>query len=203
MPERVRAFIALRLDAAVDEAIAGLVERLRAPENSIGQDDTRERGIRWVRQANFHLTLFFLGPSVPRERLAPVADALGAIAQQTAPFEIAVRGVSVFPNLARPRVIWVGLHGDALVGLAARVAEAAERCGFAPEQRAYSPHLTIGRVRLRRSPGRLRRALSEVADSSFGVSRIERVILYRSEPGPQSSTYYELAAFPFGAGERG
>ena len=197
IPERVRAFIALRLDAAVDDAIAELIERLRAPENSIGKEDTRERGIRWIRRANFHLTLFFLGSSVPRDRLAPIADALGAIARMTAPFEIAARGVGVFPNPARPRVIWVGLHGDALAGLAARVVEAAERCGFAPERRAWSPHLTIGRVRSLPSPKQLRRTLSEVVDSSFGVSRIDRMILYWSEPGPQSSTYHELAAFPF------
>ncbi|HVA83385.1 MAG TPA: RNA 2',3'-cyclic phosphodiesterase [Candidatus Binataceae bacterium] len=192
LPEHVRAFIALRLEAAVDAAIAGLTERLRAPENG-----NPPEGIRWVRRANFHLTLFFLGPTVPRERLAPIADALGAIAQPTAPFEIEARGVGAFPNAARPRVIFVGLHGDALAGLAARVAEAAERCGFAPERRVYSPHLTVGRVRSLRSPARLRRALSEAAESSFGVSRIERVILYRSERGPQSSTYHELAAFPF------
>jgi RNA 2',3'-cyclic 3'-phosphodiesterase len=203
IPERVRAFIALRLDAAVEDAIAALIERLRAPQNEIWQNDIPEGGIRWVRRANFHLTLFFLGPAVPRERLAPIADALGAIAEATPPFEIVARGVGVFPNPVRPRVIWVGLDGDELAALAARVAEAAARCGFAPERRPYSPHLTIGRVRSLNSPGRLRRALSEVADSNFGVSRIERVIVYRSELGPQSSTYYELAAFPLGPRERG
>jgi 2'-5' RNA ligase len=198
MPERVRAFIALRLDAAVDDAIADLTERLRAPEN-----DNPQEGIRWVRRANFHLTLFFLGPAVPRERLAPIAEALDEIVIATAPFEIVARGVGVFPNPARPRVIWVGLHSDALAALAARVTEAAERCGFTPERRAYSPHLTIGRVRSLKLPGRLRRSLSKAADSSFGISRIERVMLYRSELGPQSSTYHELAAFPLGVGECG
>ena len=197
MPERVRAFIALRLDPAAEETIAAMIERLRAP-----RDGSQENGIRWVRRANFHLTLFFLGPAVPRERLAPIADALGAIAKQTAPFEIAARGVGMFPNPARPRVIWVGLDSSGpdrgeLAALAARVREEAARCGFVPERRAYSPHLTIGRVRSPRLPGRLRRSLNEMADSSFGVSRIERVMLYRSEPGPQSSTYHELAAFPF------
>jgi len=198
LPERVRAFIALRLDAAVDDAIAALIERMHAPQN-----DIREDGIRWVRRANFHLTLFFLGPAVPRERLAPIGDALGAIAEMTAPFEIAARRVGVFPNPARPRVIWVGLAGDELAALAARVAEAAARCGFAPERRTYSPHLTIGRVRSLNSPARLRRALSEAADSNFGESRIERVMLYRSELGLQASTYHELAAFPLGLRERG
>ena len=70
LPERVRAFIALRLDAAVEEAIADLIERLRVPQirrQTVYETDS----IRWVRRANFHLTLFFLGPAVPRERLAP------------------------------------------------------------------------------------------------------------------------------------
>ena len=194
LPERVRAFIALRLDAAVDNAIAALSERLKASDNGLRQDD-----IRWVRRANFHLTLLFLGPAVPRERLAAISAPLDAIARQTAPFEITARGVRAFPNLGRPRVIWVGLHGDGLPGLAARVAEAAARCGFAPERRAYSPHLTIGRVRSLKSSGRLRRALGEAAESTFGVSRIERVMLYRSELGPHSPTYHELAAYPFAA----
>ncbi|MGH7913275.1 MAG: RNA 2',3'-cyclic phosphodiesterase [Candidatus Binataceae bacterium] len=203
LPKRVRAFIALRLDAKVEEALAGLIERLCAPRN-----DIRDDGIRWVPRANLHLTLFFLGPSVPRERLAPIADALGEIAEAAAPFDIAARGVGAFPNLARPRIIWVGLDqvgldGDGLAGLATRVTEAAERCGFAPGRRAYSPHLTIGRVRSLKLPEPLRRTLGKTAASGFGVSRIERVILYRSEPGPQSSTYHELAAFALGVRERG
>jgi 2'-5' RNA ligase len=198
LPERVRAFIALRLDAAVEEAIAALIERLRKSQN-----DMREDSIRWVRRTNFHLTLLFLGPSVPRERLAPIAEALGAIAETTAPFEIAARGVGVFPNPARPRVIWVGLEGDSLLALAPRVAETAARCGFEPERRAYSPHLTIARVRSLNSPARLRSALSATEVSEFGVSRIERVMLYRSELGPQSSIYHELAAFPLSLRERG
>jgi 2'-5' RNA ligase len=203
IPERVRAFIALRLDAAADDAIADLIERLRVPANGFRQDATREGSIRWVPRANFHLTLFFLGPAVRRDRLVPVAEALGMIAKDTAPFEIVARGVGAFPDLARPRVVWVGLRSDELAELAGRVAEAARQCGFAPERRGYSPHLSIGRVRSLSSPGRLRRAFNEEAESSFGVSRIERMMLYRSEPGPGSSTYHELAAFPLDGGKDG
>ena len=193
LPERVRAFIALRLDATVEREIAALIDRLRTPESS-----DQESTIRWVRSANFHLTLFFLGPAVPRERLMPIAQALDAIAEVTAPFVIAARGVGVFPNLARPRVIWIGLEGVDLSALAARVANAAARCGFTPESRAYTPHLTIGRMRSPRPQQRLGASLGDIADLNFGVSRIERVVLYRSEPGPRSSTYHELAAFPLG-----
>src|SRR5438132_1457674 len=104
-----------------------------------------------------------------------------------------IAGLASIPERVRA---FIALRLDA-------AAEAAVRCGFTPERRPYSPHLTIGRVRSLNSPGRLRRALSEVADSNFGVSRIERVIVYRSELGPQSSTYHELAAFPLGPRERG
>ena len=193
LPERVRAFIALRLDATVERQIAALIDRLRTPESG-----DQKSTIRWVRAANFHLTLFFLGPAVPRERLLPIAQALGAIAEVTAPFVIAARGVGAFPNLARPRIIWIGLEGEELSSLAARVTNAAARCGFMPESRAYTPHLTIGRVRAPRPPQRLGESLGDAADLSFGFSRIERVVLYRSEPGPRSSTYHELAAFPLG-----
>ncbi|HEY2524541.1 MAG TPA: 2'-5' RNA ligase family protein, partial [Candidatus Binataceae bacterium] len=85
LPERVRAFIALRLDTAVDDAIAEMIGRLRTPRHDESgsaelRDRTRDDGIRWVRRQNFHLTLFFLGPAVARERLPAVADALAAVA---------------------------------------------------------------------------------------------------------------------------
>ncbi len=188
LPERVRAFIALRLEAAVDEAMAGLIDRWH----------TASDGIRWVSRSNFHLTLFFLGPSVPREHLSPIAEALGAIAAETAPFEVAARGVGVFPNPGRPRIIWVGLHSEELVRLAERVAKAAERCGFPAQARTYSPHLTIGRVRTPGSRARLRQMLAKEAETGFGVSRIERIALYRSELGVGSAVYRELADFALG-----
>lgn len=188
LPERVRAFIALRLDAAVEAEIASLSARLRAPGD----------GIRWVRASHFHLTLFFLGPAVARERIPPIAEALGAIAAESAPFEVEARGTGAFPGLARPRVLWVGLHGPELLRLAARVAEAAERCGFERERRRYSAHLTIARVRKHRAWRAIRRAFEQDAERGFGVSRIERIVLYRSELGPESSTYYEIAGFPLG-----
>jgi 2'-5' RNA ligase len=189
LPETVRAFIALKLDPAVEAAIATLTERLKAPND----------GIRWVRPSNFHLTLFFLGPAVARERIAPVADALEAVAAATAPFDLEARGAGVSPNAAHPRVIWIALHGSELIALAARVAEAVEGCGFQRKRRGYLPHLTIGRVRTPRSWRALRARFEGAAQQSFGISRIERIVLYRSELGPGASTYYELAAFPLGS----
>jgi RNA 2',3'-cyclic 3'-phosphodiesterase len=191
LPGRVRAFIAIRLEKAVEDAIASLIDRLSVPAEGGG------RAIRSVPRENLHLTLFFLGPSVPRENLVPLADMLDAIARMAMPFEAAVRGLGAFPNLGRPSIIWVGLESPELVALAERIAVAAERCGFAPERRAYTPHLTIGRVRAR-IPDNFKRSLRAEVDSSFGTSRVQRVILYRSETGPRAAAYSEIASFPLG-----
>jgi 2'-5' RNA ligase len=188
LPETVRAFIALKLDRAVEAAISTQIDRLRSPND----------GIRWVRASNFHLTLFFLGPAVARERIAPVAEALEAVAAASVPFDVEARGMGVLPDVTRPRVLWIGLHSSELMTMAERVAEAVERCGFKREQRRYLPHLTVGRIRAPRAWRALRPKFEQAAGENFGVSRIERIMLYRSELGSESARYHELAAFALG-----
>lgn len=189
LPATLRAFIALKLDRTVEAEISALIDRLRSPND----------GIRWVRPSNFHLTLFFLGPAMARERIGPVAEALGTVAATSAPFDLEARGMGVLPDAARPRVIWIGLHSPELIELAECVAEAVERCSFRRERRGYLPHLTIGRVRSPKSWRAMRLKFEQAADRNFGISRIGRIILYRSELGSESARYHEIAAFPLGA----
>src|SRR5689334_17455072 len=101
-------------------------------------------GVRWVRQTNLHLTLRFLGDAAETRLLTALDTGLAAIAAQTLPFSIEVRGTGAFPNLHHPRTLWLGLVGSDLVRLAEQVEAAVVTCGFTPESRAYSPHLTIG-----------------------------------------------------------
>lgn len=194
MPDRVRAFVALRLSAEVEQAVADFIESIQPPGNPHGG------GIRWVRRANLHLTLRFLGREVAAPALEQLDRALGQIASATAPFTIGVRGAGAFPNLAWPRVIWVGLESPELAVLAARVEAAAVEAGLAPERRAFSPHLTIGRVRNFIGWGATRRAIKAAAERDFGRTAAESMILYRSILGTEASTYEELARYPFGGG---
>lgn len=184
-PDRVRAFVALRMSAEVEDALAEFVETLRASSS----------GVRWVRRANLHLTLRFLGDRVAAEQLEQVHQALKEIAARTAPFVIGVRGTGTFPNSERPQVVWVGLASSELVDLAGRVEAAAVRCGLAPERRPFSPHLTIGRVRHRHGWAAVRGALNDAATRDFGATRADSIVLYRSVLGPETSTYSELARY--------
>jgi 2'-5' RNA ligase len=185
LPDKIRAFVAIRMGAEVEDAIARFINPLRELDS----------GIRWVRQTNLHLTLRFLGNGAETTLLAALHDRLAEIAARSSPFTLSVCGTGAFPNLTRPRTLWLGLVGDELVRLAEQVEAAAVNAGFPPESRAYSPHLTIGRVRDLRGWQRIRSFLEEAARREFGSSETAEIILFRSILGGKGSQYQELARY--------
>ena len=186
----VRAFIAIRMNEQVEESVAKAIDELRHAGD----------GVRWVRRANLHITLKFLGPAVDSHRLQRLTSGLRQLAMKTAPFELAAAGVGAFPDLERPRAIWIGLHSmesGALAALAARLETVAAEYGFEREKRRWNGHLTIGRVGDRRIASKTRDALDAAREREFGVSTIESITLYRSHLGPDGSSYEALATFLF------
>lgn len=183
----VRAFLALKLGDKIESAIAAFIDELRAPLD----------GIRWVPRRNLHLTLKFLGDAAPPDRLAALARAVSLLAHETPALELVAIGAGAFPNLARPRVVWVAIDGDGLATLAADVESAAVQCGFARETRAWSPHLTIGRVRDPRKFTTARTAIKRHAHRRFSAARVSAITLFRSSRGNTTSTYQALASFAF------
>jgi RNA 2',3'-cyclic 3'-phosphodiesterase len=193
MPDRIRAFVALRLSADVKRAVADFIEALGPAGNSCGT-------VRWVRRADLHLTLRFLGDRVEAETLERLDRALIRIAASTTSFTIRVRGTGAFPDLTRPRVVWAGLESTELIALASRIERGAIESGLAPERRAYSPHLTIGRVRGLGGWSAIRPAIEAAAERDFGHSAAQSMILYRSMLAVDAARYEELARYPFGGG---
>jgi len=187
LPLKIRAFIAIRADAAVERAIADLIAQLRA------HDD----GVRWVSSANLHLTLKFLGPAVPLEQIERLTPALETIAAATIAFDVEAVGVGGFPDLRRPNVLWIGLRSDALKDLTVHVDDAAAQSGFAREQRAFNGHLTIGRVKRPRLHSHTRASLEAAKNRDFGNSTIREMTLYRSITGAGGPTYEALSKFQF------
>lgn len=101
---------------------------------------------RWVMPEALHLTLQFLG-EVPEAMSENVRNELHLVAARHGPIELALRGVGGFPNLRRPRVIWVGTEGgERLIDVQADVVRSLTPLGFEPERRQWSPHLTLGRA---------------------------------------------------------
>ncbi len=187
LPDRIRAFIEVRMSDQVQRAVAEFIDAQRSERD----------GIQWVRRGNLHVTLKFLGAEVELGKLVPLVGLLDRVAHETAPFTVATRGIGAFPDMKRPRVIWAGLESEALGVLAESVQAAANQCGFERERRGWSGHLTLGRVRNPRHARGTLRALEAEREREFGVSRITAMTLMRSQLAPEGSIYEPLATFAF------
>lgn len=182
----IRAFIAIEIEAATVRRIAAAIHQLKA----------RIGAIRWVGAGNFHLTLKFLG-NIDESKIEPIGAAL---AETLGPFPrltINAKGLGVFPNPKRPRVLWVGLVGSELVALQAKVDSALTPLGFAPEEKKFTPHLTIGRWRQGERADRtleieLGQELGKWSDYEFGATPINDVILFQSDLKPAGAIYRRL-----------
>ncbi len=135
----IRSFIAIELPVEVREQLLILENKLKGKLNIPAS---------WVKPDNIHLTLKFLG-NVPQEKISYIGDALTTIMQQVPPFYLELDAPGAFPNAKRPRILWVGLAGDLreLVTLHKDIDTVLNCLGFPPENRPFSPHLTLCRIR--------------------------------------------------------
>ncbi|MGH7897860.1 MAG: RNA 2',3'-cyclic phosphodiesterase [Candidatus Binatia bacterium] len=182
----IRAFLAIQ----PAENVLQSLEALQVELGETGAD------ARWVRREAMHLTIQFLG-DVRENELPQIQSGLGEALCEQQPFEIECRGLGVFPNQKRPRVVWVGLRGEGLVRLAERTETVLSPLGFPPEERDLTPHITLGRVRSMRGWEGLQRVLKVSGERSFGSSTIDHATLYRSELRPDHAVYTVIAEFPF------
>ncbi|MFN2284536.1 MAG: RNA 2',3'-cyclic phosphodiesterase [Anaerolineae bacterium] len=190
-PETLRTFIAIPLSPPVIAKLGDVQRALRRT--------CPERAVSWVKPENIHLTLFFLGDILP-ERQAPVEAALSVVARNVRPFTFSVQGAGAFPNLNRPRVIWVGMEEPSgqLALLHRAVNEAMENVGFQPENRPFSPHLTLGRIRRRISredAHAVGDALQQIEVGHLGDVTVGELIFFRSVLKSSGAEYTSLAKF--------
>lgn len=187
--EQIRAFIAIELPDPVKEGLSSLMDRLRPAEHPY---------VKWAGTEGIHLTLKFLG-NTAQEKVPRIIEAIAEAAQGFSPFEVQIGGLGVFPNLQRPRVIWVAVTGEVerLITLQRGIDQALLPLGFSLEKRSFTPHLTLGRLRERASPGE-RRSIGElVAATECGEGihfDVGAVSLMRSTLTPSGAIYSRLAS---------
>jgi 2'-5' RNA ligase len=183
----LRAFIAVEIPSSLQKKIQESTAGLR---KTLGNEL-----IRWVPPQNVHLTLKFLG-DVSSFSLELIKQMLTAEAAQYPCFEMQVEGIGSFPNPRRPRVIWVGLRAPAaLESLQRGIESASARLGYAADEKSFSPHLTIGRVKQNLSAleiQRIRAALEETKIGLLGVVHVDAAHLFKSDLQPSGSVYTRL-----------
>jgi 2'-5' RNA ligase len=190
MAKMIRTFIAVELPPEV----RGRAARL---QQSLAESGAN---VRWVERDNIHLTLKFLG-EIEDVQVAAVCRVLQQVAAGSEPFELEVTGVGAFPNAERPRTLWVGIDGgaDALIAMHGRLDAALAQLGYRPDERRFSPHVTIGRLRNSRDSRRLAAALAEKADWKAGAVSVDEAVVMASELTPQGARYTVMGRGPLGA----
>ena len=181
----IRAFIAANLAPSVSEEMAKVQSALLSPDCDI----------RWVKPQGFHLTFRFLG-NIEQTRVAPILTALRAAARLQPRFQVRTQGLGAFPSLTRPRVLWARLSGDGLRELHTKIEAALGSCGFPSEDRAFRPHITLGRVRSLRGWSQVLEGIKEYLQHDFGESLIDTVTLYQSDLRPGGAVYTSLGVAP-------
>ena len=179
----MRLFVGLDLPPEVVRNLEHLLEELRPTAR-----------IQWSPPANLHITTKFIG-EWPEERLPELRSALAALPPRPA-IPLHIRGVGFFPNPHSPRVFWCGIDAPGLEALAADTDGATAALGIESEKRAFSPHLTLARVKERLDLQPLREKIATLPSLDFGTFLANSFFLYRSKPGPKGSVYTKLAEFP-------
>ncbi len=185
----IRSFIAI----AVPESV------LRSCEEIMARLTGLDLHGRFARSQSMHLTLQFLG-NIEEEQIPGIAQILEQAGKGVAPFDLEVGRLGVFPHLANPRVIWIGVEPvDALMTLQSKIQQGLEPLGFPKENRDFHAHLTLLRLKSRKNLGGLRGYLqAEGPHQRAGVIQVEEIHLYQSILKPQGAEYRKLLTFPLG-----
>lgn len=182
-------FIAVPLPDAVKRELKERSAKLRAAY------DYR----RWVHGQDYHITLKFLGPCAPQQ-LTEVRRALPAAVRGAAPFTLQLGGVGCFGRSDAPRILWAGVRGDldVLRRLQAAAEAAVSPLGFPPEDRPYSPHVTLARQYQGAPVPFGEQAEAWGADWTCEPWTADSAVLYRTDFG-QSPMYAVVDEVRFGA----
>jgi 2'-5' RNA ligase len=173
----MRLFTAIDLPEEMLEKLGAFLGRLRPLAK-----------LRWTAMENLHITTKFIG-EWPEARIDEMKTALREV-KQTDPISISVRGVGWYPDQRRPHVFWAGVEAsEPLANLAQATEQAVAAIGVPVDTRAYSPHLTLARVKYAVP---LDDVIQAAGDPDFGAFQVSSFNLYVSENGK----YSKLAEFP-------
>ncbi len=136
---------------------------------------------RWIPEENIHLTLAFLG-DVPLDRIHYAAGAIDAACADHAPFTTEATQLGYFGRRGRPRTIWSGVASgaEAITAIQSSIAEALTWNGFDLEQRPFTPHITIARIKLPKRKPDLVSHIEHDAHQCFGAIPVTQVLLMQS-----------------------
>jgi len=181
--EKIRIFIAIELPQDIKENLQSLQEELKKANADV----------KWVKPENIHLTLKFLG-YVPASQIPEIIQELKSGLDGFGTFSVEIAKLGSFPEKGKPRVIWTGVNSGSenIVRLQNKVEDFLKKFNFPIEERKYTPHLTIGRVRGLQNIKLLQDLIGTRNNVQFGNMNVENVSIIRSDLKPEGPVYTTL-----------
>jgi 2'-5' RNA ligase len=188
MTDTFRAFIAIDLPESVKSSLSEAQEALKLYGFRV----------KWVRPQNIHLTLKFLGDTATADT-DKIAEAMTLAAKNCPIVSLTAKGIGVFPNVRRPRIIWAGLNGqfETLVNLQQTLDAHLADLGFARDTRTFKSHLTLGRVKGKIASDRMIAAIDKLKEFESKSFEANQVILFKSELRPNGAVYTKVHGIAF------
>lgn len=177
-----RLFIAIELHSnPVLETVINEFKKAFAPDN-----------IKWVNTAQMHLTLEFLGDT-DEKNIPQIIDAIIRSCAGIAPFNLTIAGAGVFKSVYNPTVLWLGAQQSApLEKIKYMLGACLKELNFQTEERAFKPHLTLGRVKQFNNVGLLKMMLAKYHEKLVAQDVIGEVTLFESILTQQGPLYRKL-----------
>lgn len=183
--DNLRTFIGIDIKPSDD--LLGVFYKLK----NVLKDDS----IKWVDTSTLHLTLLFLGET-ENNQVNQISIELEKTLQLFIQFSIKIKGLGTFGR-PDPKVIWAGFEpNDLLLALKHKVDETLLPFGFEDENKVYSPHLTLGRVKFLKNKQQLQNTLQVYKDKAFQDVLVDKVIFYQSTLTNKGALYRPIKVFP-------
>lgn len=182
-----RAFVAIEMNDEVRNNLSAVQAELKKTDAHV----------KWIKPENMHLTLSFLG-DLSTDTITRICEQLDIIGARTRPLSLTVTGLGTFGKRHSTRIIWAGFTGDvkALCELQTGIHLAMDDLGLSLDDKSFSPHMTIGRVRSARGIDKVKRILETKRDADFGHLEAARVVLMKSVLTPAGPEYSLLHKSP-------
>ena len=183
---QIRSFIAIEMSLPVKTKIEDIQNKLKSSASDI----------RWAKADSIHLTLKFLG-TIAEEQIPEISDSIESCCTTSAPFTLTVNTLGAFPGDKNPRVIWIGTEDGTgtLVSLQQCVEKKLSTIGFKEEKRAFSPHLTLGRIKSPKGKRDLMQRVAEHKNCECGTLDVQEICLFKSDLKPGGAVHTKLKTF--------
>jgi len=185
--EKVRSFIAVNLNPEIKEYLTSLQDHLNVPESKI----------KWVEKNNLHLTMKFLG-YISLKETELIKSILKEISSRYRSFFMKLSSnIGILPTYRMPRIIWVGVKegADQLSELYNSIETVLHKEGFPGENKEFSSHITIGRVKFIKDKANFIQMLKIVKVSNL-FQEVRSIDFMESKLTPNGPIYSITARFP-------